>query len=33
MVTWDEVKRKQNLKKHGIDLADSHHLDSEGDKT
>jgi len=22
MITWDESKRKTNLKKHGIDLAD-----------
>ena len=22
MITWDEPKRKTNLKKHGIDLAD-----------
>ena len=22
MITWDEPKRKANLKKHGIDLAD-----------
>ena len=27
MVTWDEAKRRQNLAKHGLDLADAEHFD------
>jgi uncharacterized DUF497 family protein len=27
MVTWDEAKRRQNLAKHGLDLADAQRFD------
>ena len=29
MVTWDDAKRRQNLAKHGIDLADAARFDFE----
>jgi len=29
MVTWDETKRRQNLAKHGLDLADAERFDFE----
>lgn len=29
MVTWDEAKRRSNLAKHGMDLADAKHFDFE----
>lgn len=29
MVTWDETKRRSNLAKHGVDLADAERFDFE----
>ena len=26
MITWDEIKRRANLRKHGLDFADAHDL-------
>jgi uncharacterized DUF497 family protein len=30
MITWDEAKRRTNLAKHGMDLADAERFDFDG---